>query len=90
MAGFVEKLRLKEMAEEDIYFAERDLELIEALHRKKLGNHVQCSSDKGGDQAKAYEKEFRRLTEKHRKKPRRLLKAYRKLVQEIKAKCHLG
>ena len=35
MSGFVEKMRLKEMAEEDIYFAQRDRELIEAMHRKK-------------------------------------------------------
>ena len=35
MSGFVEKMRLKEMAEEDIYFAQRDRELIEALRRKK-------------------------------------------------------
>jgi len=35
MPGFAEKMRLKEMAEEDIYFAQRDRELIEALRRKK-------------------------------------------------------
>ena len=35
MSGFAETMRLKEMAEEDIYFAQRDRELIEALHRKK-------------------------------------------------------
>ena len=31
MYGFCEKLRLKGMAEEDIYFARRDRELIAAL-----------------------------------------------------------
>jgi hypothetical protein len=35
-SDFVEKLRLKEAAEEDIYFAKRDLELIETLHEKQL------------------------------------------------------
>ena len=30
--GFSDKLRLKESAEEDIYFARRDRERIEALH----------------------------------------------------------
>lgn len=35
MRGFSDTMRLKEMAEEDIYFAKRDKELIEALHRKK-------------------------------------------------------
>ncbi len=35
MSGFAEKMRFKEMAEEDIYFARRDRDLIEALRRKK-------------------------------------------------------
>jgi hypothetical protein len=35
MTDFSEKLNLKERAEEDIYFARRDRELLEALRRKK-------------------------------------------------------
>ena len=35
MNSFSSKLKLKEMAEEDIYFAKRDQELIEALRKKK-------------------------------------------------------
>jgi hypothetical protein len=35
MSGFTEKLRLKERADEDIYFARRDRELVEALRRKR-------------------------------------------------------
>lgn len=35
MAGFVETMRLKEMAEEDIYFARRDRELIAELKRRR-------------------------------------------------------
>lgn len=34
MAGLPEKLRLKGLAEEDIYFARRDRELIDALHHR--------------------------------------------------------
>lgn len=34
MVDFVEKLRLKGKAEEDIYFAKHDRELIEAMHRR--------------------------------------------------------
>jgi len=34
MAGFIEKIHLKEKAEEDIYFAELDRKLINALHEK--------------------------------------------------------
>ena len=35
MNSFAAKLKLKEMAEEDIYFAKLDQELIEALRKKK-------------------------------------------------------
>lgn len=35
MNSFATKLRLKGLAEEDIYFAKRDRELIEALRKKK-------------------------------------------------------
>ncbi|MDJ0806731.1 MAG: hypothetical protein QNJ78_07840 [Gammaproteobacteria bacterium] len=35
MNSFAAKLRLKGMAEEDIYFARLDQELIEALRQKK-------------------------------------------------------
>ncbi len=45
--GFSDKLRLKEMAEEDIYFARRDRERIEALHE---GKSVEQLRDDKGDQ----------------------------------------
>lgn len=35
MSGFVDTMRLRERAEEDIYFARRDRELIAALKRKR-------------------------------------------------------
>jgi hypothetical protein len=35
MANFVETIRLKGLAEEDVYFARRDRELIAALRKKK-------------------------------------------------------
>jgi hypothetical protein len=35
MAGFVEKINLKEKAEEDLYFAKLDKKLIQALHDKQ-------------------------------------------------------
>jgi hypothetical protein len=35
MTSWTEKLRLKGMAEEDIYFARRDRELIDALHKRR-------------------------------------------------------
>ena len=36
MPDFPDKLRLKEQAEEDIYFAKRDKERIKALRKKRL------------------------------------------------------
>ena len=38
--GFSDKLRLKETAEEDIYFARRDRERIEALHEEKSAEQL--------------------------------------------------
>jgi hypothetical protein len=35
MSSFVDKLRLKELAEEDVYFARKDRDLIRALRRRK-------------------------------------------------------
>lgn len=50
MTKFPEKLRLKEIAEEDIYFARRDRELIQALHRKPLPlKQVCCGGQTGVD-----------------------------------------
>ena len=37
MSGFSETMRLKEMAEEDIYFARKDRELIAELKRRRAG-----------------------------------------------------
>ncbi|WED27801.1 hypothetical protein L3V77_06060 [Vibrio sp. DW001] len=34
MVDFVEKLRLKGKAEEDLYFAKHDRELIDAMHKR--------------------------------------------------------
>ena len=43
--GFSDKLRLKEMAEEDIYFARRERELIEAIHRRNRAGRLGEESD---------------------------------------------
>lgn len=45
MVDFVEKLRLKGKAEEDLYFARRDRDLIEAMHRRadRLALDNECS-----------------------------------------------
>ncbi|MCG6860393.1 MAG: hypothetical protein LJE70_03795 [Chromatiaceae bacterium] len=86
MSDIVSKLRLKEMAEEDIYFAKQDIELIEALHKKKLVRLAKCN---GGEKrrAKDFEKRFKSLTEKNKRKPRKRLHAIRALLDEIQAAC---
>ena len=41
MTNWAEKLRLKGMAEEDIYFARRDRELIDAMHKLRSARQHQ-------------------------------------------------
>jgi len=96
MSTFIKNLKLKEQAEEDIYFAKRDRELIEALHLKKLAKHACCPSEKKdrksgqkGNNARSFEKKFRKLTRRYQDQPRRLLKAYQQLVKKIKKRCRL-
>jgi hypothetical protein len=48
MTGFVDKLRLKEQAEEDTWFARRDRELIEALHARRAGGRFPARVVSGG------------------------------------------
>lgn len=50
MTTWTEKLRLKGMAEEDIYFARRDRELIEAMHRRRA---QQLQPPKSGENDKS-------------------------------------
>lgn len=93
MDSFVEKWRLKEMAEEDIYFAKRDLELIEALHERQLIQRAPCNHVADKQQAQAYEDRYAALsgdvnsaiddTDKHRK----LLESLRHLVDDILRAC---
>jgi len=48
MSDLVEKLRLKALAEEDVYFAKHDLELIRALQQKRLIKPGQCRDEDQG------------------------------------------
>ena len=87
MHDFASKMKLKEMAEEDIYFARRDLELIEALRQKQLKKHVNCPSDNKSNKASHYEKKFEKITRKHQDDPESMIEAYRKLIGKIRKKC---
>ncbi len=87
MNDFIDKLRLKELAEEDIYFAKRDVELIKALRKKKLGKRAKCADGDERRTAKAFEDRFEAISEKHEKEPRKLLRSYRALLDEIREVC---
>ncbi|WP_299012914.1 hypothetical protein [uncultured Photobacterium sp.] len=47
MVDFNEKMRLKGKAEEDLYFAELDRKLIEALHEKQAKERTSKSNPDG-------------------------------------------
>lgn len=87
MPDYSKKISLKGLAEEDIYFAKRDRELIEALHKKKLHKVVQCKSNHDKKLTKQYEKRFTKITNKHKKKPKRLAQACKELIAEIVERC---
>ncbi len=87
MSNFANKLALKGLAEEDIYFAKRDRELINALHKKKLDKVVECERDDKKEIARQYEKRFKKITGKHKKQPKKLARACRNLVDEILNRC---
>lgn len=87
MLSLSERLTLKGKAEEDIYFAKRDRELIEALHKKKLHKVVQCKNDRDKKLTKQYEKRFAKITDKHKNKPKRLARACKDLIVEIVNRC---
>jgi len=92
MDHFAEKLRLREMAEEDIYFAKQDLELVKALHRKRLAKHAQCDGFSEKKKARDFEVRYAALTNGHRtvrRKPKRLelLQGLRELLDDVSHAC---
>jgi hypothetical protein len=84
MGDFLDKLRLKGMADEDLYFAKKDKELIRALRKKKLAKLAQCEIPDSKKHAETFEKRFEKITEKHKKRPRKLLRRYRELIDDIR------
>lgn len=89
MSKFPEQLKLKERAEEDIYFARQDRKLIKALREKELAEAVGAREKKQKKLAKSFEKKFKRVTKAHKKKTKKRLKAYRKLLNKIIAAFRL-
>ncbi len=91
MSKVVNKLQLKALAEENIYFAKRDRELIEALHKRKLAKRLQVEAKKGRQKARSLEQEYAAARAKEQRKPKRLGKLYRKLVRKaLKLKAKYG
>jgi len=72
MTSLPEKLRLKEMAEEDLYFARRDRELVAALRRQRL--KTQQAASKPSVQPASPPVDYR---------PHRPGALYRRLLNEI-------
>jgi N12 class adenine-specific DNA methylase len=80
MPSWPDKLRLKALAEEDIYFAKRDRELIKALHRRRLAKHLNVDTKKAKKKAKTLQKAYADVTVSHKDRPKRLAKFYRGLI----------
>ena len=81
MNDFATKLRLKEMAEEDIYFARRDRELIKAMHERRLAAHLQLDEDKK-KKAALLERKLATANAKHHRDPWKLGERYRSLIKK--------
>lgn len=85
MTKLPEKLRLKGLAEEDVYFARRDRELIEALHRQKLARHPNVEKKKSARQkAKALQKAYAEVTADFHRRPKKFAKCLRRLVRKAR------
>ena len=82
MTDFPNKLRLKEMAEEDIYFAKRDRELIRAMHERKLAKHLKIEKDKKKQKAERLEDRYATVTKEHWYELKKLQKHYRNLIDK--------
>lgn len=82
MNDFSDKLRLKEMAEEDIYFARRDRELIKAMHERKLAEHLKLEARKEKKKARDLEERYAAANAEHRREPWTLGRIYRNLIDK--------
>lgn len=73
---FPETMHLKEQAEEDLYFARRDRELVERLHREAL-DRLESADHKHAERLAAeYRKDLERLARGHRRDHERLRRRY--------------
>ena len=82
MTDFPEKLRLKALAEEDIFFAKRDRELIRALHERRLAKHLKLEAKNKKKKAKALEDRYAAANAANGHKLKKLGKCYRSLINK--------
>jgi len=82
MTDFPDKLRLKAMAEEDIYFAKRDRELIRAMHERKLAQHLKIEKHKKKKKAGRLENRYAVVTKEHWYELKMLKRHYRNLIDK--------
>lgn len=82
MSDFIGKLKVKGKAEEDIYFAKRDRELIEAMHQRKLAKHLEIEAKKKKKKAAALEDKYAAVTVEHWYELKKLGKHYRALIDK--------
>jgi len=83
MPDFTETMRLKEQAEEDIYFAKLDRELIAALHKETLDTLSTVEAKKAKKLTRSYEKDLNRLAKAHRKDHEQLSHRYWKKLRKL-------
>ena len=84
MTDLPQKLRLKALAEEDIYFAKRDRELIKALHRRKLARHLEVETKQARKEAKRLQEAYAEGTLDYWHRPKRLARLYRRLIKKAR------
>ena len=86
MKDFSETMRLKGKAEEDIYFAKLDQELITALHQKTLDELASIERKKAQKLANEYEKDIEKLARSQRKYNEKLSQSYAKKLGKLLGK----
>ena len=83
MPNFSETLRLKEKAEEDIYFAKLDRELIAALHKKTIGTLSDAERKDARKLSKAYRKDLKKMAKSHLRDHEKLSRHYARKLRKL-------
>ena len=84
MSKFPEKLRTRGKVDEDLYFAKRDRELLKAMKKDKLAKALDVKGKKKKRACDDIEEAFDAVSKRFRKKPKKLGKAYRKLLKSAR------